>query len=56
LIAEEPFELLVATFRRGRLVRTPKGKYELRGGTLTDLLEAREWASIFMPEAVIRPK
>jgi hypothetical protein len=43
----------VATFGRGQLVRTTKGRYELRGGTLSDLLEAREWASLFMPEAAV---
>jgi hypothetical protein len=47
------FELLVATFGRGRLVRIPDGRYELRGGSTIDLWEAREWASLFMPEAVV---
>ena len=48
-------EFLVAEFGRGKLVRTISGRYELRGGSLTDLLEAREWASIFMPEATVAP-
>jgi hypothetical protein len=52
-LEREPVEWLVATFGRGQLVRTTKGRYELRGGTLSDLLEAREWASLFMPEAAV---
>jgi hypothetical protein len=51
---EDRIEFLVAEFGKGRLVQTSSGRYELRGGTLTDLLEAREWASMFMPEAVVR--
>jgi hypothetical protein len=51
---EEPVEFLVAIFGKGRLVQTVGGRYELRGGTLSDLLEAREWASLFMPEAIVR--
>ena len=50
----EPAESHIATFGRGELVRTSAGRYELRGGTSTDLSEAREWASLFMPEVVIR--
>jgi hypothetical protein len=53
---EEPVELLVATFGRGQLVQTPAGRFELRGGTLGDLIEAREWASLFMPEITICKK
>lgn len=52
-IACEPVELLVATFGRGQLVRTANGRYEMRGGTLSDLLEAREWTSLFLPEATL---
>ena len=48
-------DFLVATFGKGRLVQTAGGRYELRGGTLIDLLEAREWASLFIPEAIVRP-
>jgi hypothetical protein len=53
-ILEDRVEFLVAEFGKGRLVQTTGGRYELRGGTLTDLLEAREWASLFLPEAVVR--
>ena len=52
---KEAVDFLLATFGRGRLVQTAGGRYELRGGTLSDLLEAREWASLFMPEAIVRP-
>ena len=47
-------EFVIAIFGKGRLVRTAAGYCELRGGTLSDLLEAREWVSLFMPEAVVR--
>lgn len=50
----ERAESHIATFGRGELVRTSGGRYEMRGGTKTDLWEAREWASLFMPEIVIR--
>ena len=53
VLAEKGAELLVAEFGRGQLVRKNNGRYELRGGSLSDLLEAREWASLFMPEAVV---
>jgi hypothetical protein len=53
---EEPTELLVATFGRARLVQTPARRFELRGGTLADLIDAREWASLFMPEITISKK
>ena len=52
---DEGAEYLVALFGRGRLVQTRSGRYEFRGGTLSELLEAREWASLFMPEAIVRP-
>lgn len=46
-------ELLVAEFGRGRLVQKSNGRYELRGGSREDLMEAREWAALFLPEAVV---
>jgi hypothetical protein len=49
-------DFLVATFGQGELVRTARGRYELRGGTLRDMLEAREWASLFLPEATVNAK
>ena len=54
IVLEESLEFLVAVFGKGKLVRTSTGRFELRGGTLSDLLEAREWASLFMPEAIVR--
>jgi hypothetical protein len=50
----EPTGLLVATFGKAKLVRLPSGRYELVNAGITELLEAREWASLFMPEVVIR--
>lgn len=46
-------ETLVATFGGAQLVQTPSGRFELRGGSLKDYQEAKEWCSLFMPEAVI---
>jgi hypothetical protein len=46
-------ETLIATFGVAQLVQTPGGRFELRGGTLNDYQEAKEWCSLFMPEAVI---
>jgi hypothetical protein len=54
IVLEEPAELLVGKFGKGQLVQTITGRFELRGGTLSDLVEAREWASLFMPEAIVR--
>lgn len=51
---EKPAETTVARFGSGRLVKTKEGHYELRGGSKSDSLEAREWVSIFMHEVVIR--
>ena len=46
-------ETLVVTFGAAQLVETPTGRFELRGGTLNDYQEAKEWCSLFLPEAVI---
>jgi hypothetical protein len=43
---------LIATFGQARLVATPKGRVELRGGSHEDIVAAREWISLFMHEAV----
>jgi hypothetical protein len=50
--SEEP-EPIIATFGRAKLVQARSGVFELRGGTAGDLIEAREWASLFMPEITI---
>jgi hypothetical protein len=49
----ENVETLIATFGAAQLVQTPGGRFELRGGTLNDYQEAKEWCSLFMPEVVI---
>ena len=53
---EETLETLVATFGGAKLVRTVRGRFELRGGTARDLIEAREWAAMFMPEVTMQKK
>ena len=50
---EETLETLIATFGAAKLVRGLNGRFELRGGTHGDLLEAREWVSMFMPEVTV---
>jgi hypothetical protein len=42
----------IARFGQALLVKTQNGHYQLRGGTERDWLEAREWISLFMHEAV----
>lgn len=44
---------LVRTFGSAELLRHATGEWELRGGTSTDRLEAREWISLFCHEAVV---
>jgi len=43
---------VIATFGRARLVKKPDARYELVGGSMEDHLQAREWISLFMHEAV----
>ncbi len=43
---------LVATFGRAQLVKRADGRFELRGGGPDERFEAREWASLFLHEAV----
>ena len=45
---------VIATFGRATLVKTPEGKYELRGGSKEDRLTAYEWISLFMHQVVVR--
>ena len=45
---------LVARFGRAKLLSRADGRVELRGGTTSDHLEAREWISLFMHDAVPR--
>ena len=50
---EETLETLIATFGAAKLVRCLNGRFELRGGNQNDPIEARDWASLFMPEVTI---
>jgi hypothetical protein len=43
---------LVTGFGTARLVVNARGEMELRGGTKADQVDAREWISLFMHEAV----
>jgi hypothetical protein len=45
---------VIATFGQARLIRTVEGKWELVGGSSCDRLEAQEWISLFMHEAMVR--
>ncbi len=44
---------IIRTFGTAELLRHTSGDWELRGGTRTDRLEAREWISLFCHEAVL---
>ena len=50
---EETVETLIATFGTAKLVQCMNGRFELRGGNQNDLIEAREWVSMFMPEVTV---
>ena len=55
LLAEFKHEAtVIATFGQARLVKTPEGKYELRGGSKEDRITAYEWISLFMHQVVVR--
>ena len=43
---------IVATFGEAKLIKGRDGRYQLRGGRPDDCFEAREWASLFLHEAV----
>ena len=47
-------ERLITTFGQAKLVVTPDGSVELRGGHTHDRAAAKEWISLFMHEAVPR--
>ena len=47
-------EITVARFGQASLVRTKEGCFTLRGGSKSDHIEARDWASMFLHEAVLR--
>lgn len=44
---------LLASFGEAQLVKVD-GRLELRGGTMSDRMEALEWISLFLPEEVAR--
>ena len=43
----------VARFGTARLIQMPSGRFLLVGGTTEERLAAREWASLFLHEAVL---
>ena len=45
---------LIATFGAAALIKKPEGGYALAGGSFDDRIEAQEWISLFMHEAVLR--
>lgn len=48
-------EQLITTFGRARLVRVSDGAMELRGAQAAEHTMAKEWISLFLHEAVLRP-
>jgi hypothetical protein len=44
---------VIAGFGQARLIKFHDGKYELRGGSREDRIEAHEWISIFCHEIVV---
>ena len=45
---------VLAAFGEAKLVKYLDGKLELKGGSNSDRIAAREWISLFMHEAVAR--
>ncbi len=45
----------ITTFGIAALVRCPDGQVQLCGGGRREQIEAREWISLFLPEAVLKP-
>lgn len=45
---------LITHFGQAKLIRTPDGATELRGGQAQDFTTAKEWISLFMHEAVLK--
>ena len=50
-ITDERQDGLVAEFGEARLTRE-KGRLHLRGGSMTDRMEALEWVAMFLPDEV----
>ena len=55
IVVEKDFkaEEVIATFGEACLVRADD-RIELRGGSMSDRIEALDWMSIFMPDEVVR--
>jgi len=47
---------VLAWFGDARLVKFLSGNMELRGGSAHDRIEAREWISMFLQEAIVRER
>jgi hypothetical protein len=45
---------LIASWGEARLIKYLDGKLVLKGGLKEDRLEAREWISMFLNDAVVR--
>jgi hypothetical protein len=45
---------LIASWGEARLIKYLDGKVELKGGSKEDRIEAREWISMFLNDAVVR--
>lgn len=50
---DESKSVLIASFGQAKIMRRKDGWYELQGGRPEDRFEAREWASLFLHEAVL---
>jgi hypothetical protein len=44
---------VIREFGNAQLIKTPDGKWELRGGSKSDHVEAKEWILMFLHEAVV---
>ncbi len=53
IVEIETQEIMVARFGAAALVKTKEGRFALRGGSRSDHIEARDWASMFLHEAVL---
>jgi hypothetical protein len=51
---ERSKETIIARFGQAALVKNKEGHFALRGGSKSDHIEARDWASMFLHEAVLR--
>ena len=45
---------MIASWGQARLINYLDGKLELKGGSKEDRIEAREWISMFLTDAVVR--